>query len=126
MIEGKIEILKGLVAGHFYKIKITDTIDEGFEEVNMEYLGKNEYGDNCFLSKKRIKIVEFSSNCIVTEDEDVRYEILDNSVYKYWKVEQEGNSERLKLTVQYPEVTLSTTIEIDHYIKELDKRRIGK
>lgn len=123
MIEGKIEILKGLVVGHFYKIKITDTTDEGFEEVYMEYLGKNEHGDNCFLSKKKIKIVEFSFNHIVTEDEDVRYEILDNSVYKYWKVEQEGNSERLKLTVQYPEVTLSTTIGIDHYIKELDKRR---
>jgi len=126
MIEGKIEILKGLVVGHFYKIKITNTIDKCFEEVDMEYLGKNEYDDNCFLSKKKIKIVEFPFNHIATEDEDVRYEILDNSVYKYWKVEQEGNSEILKLTVQYPEVTLSTTIGIDHYIKELDKRRTGK
>lgn len=126
MIEGKIEILKGLVVGHFYNIKITESFDESFEQVDMEYLGKNEYGDNCFLSKKRIEIVEFSFNHIVTENENVRYEILDNSVYKYWKVEQEGNSERLKLTVQYPEVTLSTTIGIDHYIKELDKRRTGK
>lgn len=126
MIEGKIEILKELTEGHFYKFKIIDKEDESFEEVFFEYLGKNDDKNDIFLHKKKKLMIELWPNTIITEDDNNEYEILDNSVYKYWKVEQEGNSERLKLTVQYPEVTLSTTIGIDHYIKELDKRRTGK
>ena len=126
MIQGKIEILQGLIKGHFYKIKVTDKSDDGFKEINLEYLGENEYGDNCFLYRNKLKIIEFLKGSLSTEDDDFYYDILDNSVYKYWTFEQIGEGTRFNLTVRYPECSLSTSVDLKYFIDELEKGRIRK